>query len=251
MRLTEIIDSHELWDNYKSSIAIAAENYRNKRGIYRGIPAKKTQLHQINYVDPSDRTSPRTSANTHNYYTLWVDNSRLWRDFPKRSQSLVCTTSKEHAKWYGTQFVVVPIKPTTVFGICPDKDFWYSFDETMPARFPGDTLGDLMDWLHMIFMQQNISSPVTYSQLVAALESIDTAQIPDNLQRFRELMQRLGAVQLMDHILDPGKNGFKIQKYNEFVFPKNREVWTSDACLMIYDQLFVDIAYNQHPDFKL
>jgi hypothetical protein len=39
-------------------------------------------------IDP--KKHDRRSANTQNYYTYIIDNSKDWEDFPKRSKSLIC-----------------------------------------------------------------------------------------------------------------------------------------------------------------
>ncbi len=48
----------------------------------------------------------RKSANTHNYYTLLMDNLSSWDNYPKRSKSFICSVINNPRS--GTGFVVLP-----------------------------------------------------------------------------------------------------------------------------------------------
>ncbi len=72
----------------------------------------------------------RKSKNTSNYYTLVLDNDVRWKDYPKRSQSFICATGT-YSEMYGNLYVVVPLENQPI-GICPTKDFWFSFEKFSP-----------------------------------------------------------------------------------------------------------------------
>lgn len=70
----------------------------------------------------------RTSANTRNYYTYIIDNSENWKDFPKRSKSLICRAYINQIPTYnGYDYYVIPIDKEVKFGVCNDSDLWTSF----------------------------------------------------------------------------------------------------------------------------
>ena len=96
----------------------------NSTPLYRGVD-KQLQLQ----IGDTNIGAPRKSANTKNYYTLWVDNSPMWKDFPKRSRSFICTTDKEYASSFGEIYLVIPFDNAQI-GICPSGDFWFSFEGT-------------------------------------------------------------------------------------------------------------------------
>jgi hypothetical protein len=74
---------------------------------------------------------PRASANTFNYYTLFLDNSEAWQDYPKRSSSFVCSTTAHGAfnKGRNSPHIVIPFDGTK-YAVAPERDFWFSFRNT-------------------------------------------------------------------------------------------------------------------------
>lgn len=74
----------------------------------------------------STASTPRQSANTANYYTMWIDNSPLWKEFPKRSQSFIGSSSEFVAEGYGDVALMIPFDNAKI-GVCPRNDFWVSF----------------------------------------------------------------------------------------------------------------------------
>ncbi|MCK9417589.1 hypothetical protein M0Q97_13185, partial [Candidatus Dojkabacteria bacterium] len=71
-------------------------------------------------IDP--KKHDRRSANTQNYYTYIIDNSKDWEDFPKRSKSLICHGYAKRPPYYD-QYVVIPLNDAN-FGIANDDDLW-------------------------------------------------------------------------------------------------------------------------------
>jgi len=120
------------------------------------------------FVDPTARTTERKSANTYNYYTLWMDNDPAWASFPKRSRSLICSTSLNIASSYkgqgGKPMVVIPVENCTI-GVCSAADLWESF------RF--GWLSDLTYWLHKKFEIQwpnDDNENMNYQELIRKLK---------------------------------------------------------------------------------
>lgn len=103
-----------------SDAAIALTQYTNAV-IYRGV----WDYNGYAIVDPT-KGKLRRSLNTTNEYTLIIDNSPLWKDYPKRSRSLVCSTNYKQAEMFGDVGIVIPKNGTNI-GECPDGDFWISF----------------------------------------------------------------------------------------------------------------------------
>ena len=71
--------------------------------------------------------STRKSENTSNWYTMIFDNHPDMREFPKRSKSLICTTSFTNAKAYGrTEKNVLAIIPFdhSAIGWTDKSDIW-------------------------------------------------------------------------------------------------------------------------------
>lgn len=67
-----------------------------------------------------------------NYYTLMMDNSPEWENFPKRSNSFVCATREARADAYAGRngsYAMIPVDGALI-GVAPAGDIWDSFPET-------------------------------------------------------------------------------------------------------------------------
>jgi len=102
---------------------------RNKHGfkIYRG--RNKSNAYNLP-IDPyfiiNPKQSERISKNTTNIYTALIDSSEKWKDYPKRSRSIIATTNKGYAYSYGHPYLVYLVNGAKI-GLCPSDDFWSSF----------------------------------------------------------------------------------------------------------------------------
>lgn len=101
--------------------------FRSKpTAIWRGMPNTKSPYV---YITGSDG---RPSANTTNYYTLWMDNRPDWVGFPKRSKSTICSTSAIRAQGYakssGLVYGILPLKNDRHIAVCEKYDIWEEFE---------------------------------------------------------------------------------------------------------------------------
>lgn len=213
--------------------------------VYRGINANPTKPQ---FVDPSKHT--RASANTMNFYTLWIDNSKKWAKYPKRSQSLICTTGIEGARSFGNPFIVVPYDGATI-GVCPTDDFWNGFMNDM----------DKLDQMHLHGFNQLIFAFVStlmdshpkadaigknFNIFKSWLKKTDNIILnnPDEAKKkmidegwdevFDDVMKYGGLLKMMDTVLDPKPNKFQVMPFTKFKaenFPY-KEVWTDSPCLL-------------------
>lgn len=93
--------------------------------IFRGVNGFNLDY---GVVKPKQAAEKRQSAYTKNYYTLIIDNSKFWNDFPDRGESIVCNADYPSlAAYYGTLYLVIPYDNAN-FGIAPNSDIWRSFD---------------------------------------------------------------------------------------------------------------------------
>ena len=87
--------------------------------IYRGI-----EDFWKNYGVVVPKHDERTSRNTANYYTLFFDNSNKWKSFPKRSRSIIASTTEQYD--YGALYHIFPYDGSKI-GIVPAEDMWEGF----------------------------------------------------------------------------------------------------------------------------
>jgi len=237
--------------------------------IYRGVNSSSDDFYTIS---PSKFT--RVSANTENYYTLINDNSPAWRDYPKRSKSVVCTTDHIMAYKYGTVYAVFPFDNAKI-GVCSNEDYWSSFP------FLASVIGiDLMlsfnDELRNTFNVSivrkytgTIDNIKTYSELREKFKKLDefikiydsgtiTDIYPDyeydkDYKNFIDLLRNQYSIDLFSkyydfndteeylrYFLDPKLNKFKLKKVGSEL-PSDAEVWTDSDCVMIKMEILKNI----------
>lgn len=118
-RRTEKINEKEAIKFIKEHCSEIVKRYKTSDvRLYRGFE------YAGDYVFGDSISQTRKSKNTLNYYTLMMDNSELWKNFPKRSQSFICTTALGTASLYGSPYLVFPVDGTEI-GVCPVPDIWF------------------------------------------------------------------------------------------------------------------------------
>jgi len=90
---TKDITKRKFLEIYEENIGVNPEKLPK---IYRGLD----ENYLYGYVKPAEYS--RKSRNTSNYYTLIMDHSQKWKQYPKGSKSIICTTSRSKAENYGS-----------------------------------------------------------------------------------------------------------------------------------------------------
>lgn len=206
-------------------------------GIYRGIPSNNSFM----LYDTKTSLKPRESANAENYYTLLIDNSPAWKKFPKRSQSLICTTNDGYASGYGSTFIVFPYD-NGVIGVSPDDDFWFSFQSTLR-----ESLNRWTNSLNRVFQRLDIDlSDKSYEGIVKSFKEFDdTMKVSGGESGLTSLIISTGAdwlknyfdynniLKLVDDKLNPSNNNFKLVKAGYPLPDKKVEVWTDAKSVLV------------------
>lgn len=112
------LNNEQLWNNIQHNCSDALTAYKEGRKVYKGMQKLYNNLY---LTDP--KLKERKSQNTKNYYTLLFDNLPSWKDYPKRSRRLICTTNTAMARSYGQLYIVLPFNGAK-FGVCPNSDMW-------------------------------------------------------------------------------------------------------------------------------
>jgi len=225
--------------------------------IYRGLEFDENYL----YVEPSQYE--RVSANTNNYYTLLMDNLPSWQKYPKRSKSIICTTSPLYAGSFGKLFQVY-FEDNAKIGVCSAEDIWGSF-------FLFENLTDLNATLSRIFnhmAELMFTNPQTFKQLSENLKNIDIFKRKNKdkteiqIRKFYENKWRYlhdnfiqdyvkSPLSFMDYLnekLSPSKNGFKLLKTGSEI-QRKKEVWSDGNAIMI--DVNIDSSLNElHTQFR-
>jgi len=192
--------------------------------IYRGRYFEKGLFLE---VDPKEFV--RKSADIKNFYTLLIDYILpQWKNYPKRSQSIICSTSPEYAKSYGSVYMVYPFDGSKI-GVCPRGDIWYSFLKSL-----GTTLhmfnDDLEDLVRLNNIKLSETNPNLFKKQLQSLARRGGTYRSKVINKWLS-NKKLDLLDLIEKAFDPKKNGFKLVKAGSEI-PKNREVWTDGKCIL-------------------
>ena len=236
-RTKEITEYTFMTDIHKKCSDIINTYRKQEKFYYRGI----SNLNYVfGFVQPSKFT--RTSAYaTYNAYTLVIDNSGLFKGYPKRSKSIVMTTNYNDARGRarGVPYMIFPVNGANI-GVCSFIDIWYSF----PALFKRFYLDNLNSF--NIFMenlnsyigkgQYNLEDWKSLKKLLSLVPEEEYFEKYTNDWKFNDKEK------LWDQIIpyfDPKLNGF--QKLNpKSKVPSNKECWTDADCYLLGDLDLVD-----------
>lgn len=219
------------------------------KSSYRGTPIYRGVDNSADYVfiDPK-KGRPRYSSNTENYYTLINDNSPAWKKYPKRSESIICTTSQSYSMGYGSAFEVFPYDGANI-GVAPERDYWNAF-KALPKSI--DVLLYFNDALERLFKQVDIKlTDDTFNKIQSSFDMFDLTFARDH-ESYEELLEGHDIMKgydktwdFMKHIqgfLNPKKNSFKLTKIGDETIPEQAEIWTDSKSIMVrYDWADVTI----------
>jgi hypothetical protein len=227
-----------------------------KEPIYRGLKGFEIQKEDGSYPNafitkPSESIRPSAA-----YYNILIDNLPEWKDYPKRSKSLICSTDTRGAGSYGEVYRVIPLIEGFKLGVCPTHDLWTSFNEGLKLFEPEFHLRGLDDFdlinRELFSYLSSIHGKVdttTYASILKAYEIFESlTSMPTEIARIRTATRGEKLIDFFNKVLDPVKNGFKHIGYNNstriktenMVGKRYKEVWTSADCLLIKESLLTN-----------
>lgn len=201
------------------------ERYQSGHKIYR---SKKDTGDYI----VTTPTGNRKSAYTSNYYTLWINNHKSWKKFPKRE--IICAGgSGERAYDHEGQcvYVVLPFDNAKI-GICPKDDIWDSFYNGLKLfkKTTNQNIFDLSELNKLIREYFHIYDDNNWKNFVKETQKID-------------LGRGISLYDVLEDTFDPKLNDFEmvpISKYN-LNESDNVEVWTDSPCVLIKDNYIEEL----------
>jgi len=221
------------FETIKKKCKQAYKAYKNGKNLYRGLENNIEYL----FVDPK-QGSLRKSANTSNYYTLLIDNNPYWKKYPKRSQSIICTNNYSYASGYGIVYEVFPYDGAKM-GVCPSRDFWFSFENTIGD---GNSLNFFNFKISKLFNQYGVRlNDKDFPSFKKSLEELEeklkknkkSLSVLDFITN-KWLMKSESFIDNLYKILNPSDNGFKLTSITNIpneVY--SQELWTDSKSIMI------------------
>lgn len=253
-----------------------SDAYKALQDGFEGIWRGDKNLGYYFILDPA--ATPRQSRNTLNYYTIIIDQSNAWKDYPKRSRSAICSTrfgkarSYDKAGWGAERgslglYCVLPINGGKI-GCCPQDDIWESFEPS----FEGTDIDYLSEFNRILaqrsrslgFIIEKGDPDQKYEESLYRigewLMSIDIQKERggegmsgtwDFWKKLKESWNdNLSAIDNFGEFLNPKNNKFELKTVNEMNNDRFQgEVWLDCNCLMI--QSFSTVQPNQKKSINI
>jgi hypothetical protein len=249
MKINELADlrsKKKVPDNIHDIIALLELNcpdslaaLKEGKRCFKGIGGLDKPFYKSN-----PKLKIRKSRNTKNYYTLLFDNLPSWSAYPKRSQSLICTTSTEGAYIYGTPFLVLPFNGAK-FGVCPDKDIWYCFKNieinslnifTKAISDCGIADKNFNNLIYELRMCGEYNASYKFDKMGMHI----IADAMKNNKTNQELIDKL------NFLFDPKRNGFELANIKS-IPDYGCEIWTdSESYLINTKSNFFNVIMNRY-----
>jgi len=140
------IDLQEAIKVIKKNCSDSLWMFESKTPIWRGEKQQDSILGKNGVAIINTTKSERKSQNTSNWYTLIIDNSPKYKNYPKRSQSLICTNTIETAKAFGSPMAIIPFNDAKI-GVVNASDIW---DKSIVLGDKRTYISDVNDYFDML-----------------------------------------------------------------------------------------------------
>jgi hypothetical protein len=216
--------------------------------IYRGMKIDS----DFALLDSKDFTREKYYQRK-SYTTILISELDSWKDFPKRLESIVCTTNLDTASTYGSTYRVLPFDGAE-FCITPKQSLEYCFKRPILSKFKFSIFSELNMLLEKLFTITGITeldaklTPESFYRQLNKLQdkkfqqdilSKDTTS--DSIMKFfQEINAYNGSVkEYFSEALDPRDNGFFLSKINSQLEIRGaKELWFTGKCLLIKETAF-------------
>lgn len=230
------VEEQDLLEAVEKYCSQALAQFRSGKALWKGWQRGSIDIGTPSLIDPS--TSSRVSENTSNFYTALLDSNPANAEFPKRSKSLICSTSKTTAEGYGMATALLPFDGTDI-GMSPHPDLWNS-----GVKVGGRTylIHDLNELIEMLFgkmdpaptfaefgdMIRGVSSDAMNDKIRAEVHYITNHNLsPEELEKFKHDWAEF---------YDYSKMGFEVIKPGD-IPSGDQECWFSAPCFAIPSNL--------------
>lgn len=205
--------------------------------FYRGDTADVTDSYA--WVDSSK--GKRRSQNTSNYYTLIFDNNPQRKSFPKRSSSLICSTSEKVARDYSIHPLRIIPGNSAKIGFVNESDMW----GTVISLFGESNEIEAFNSIWNRFPSLSDSSWKTWEALDKRLKRGDensmkefyrifpNAEPDDHLEFLESIFRAYGK--------RTGHTAFEASNLTCSMLAKNTEVWIGGPCLVVHEHSWKEL----------
>lgn len=229
----------------------------SKVGLYRSV---RNHVGDIAYLDPSK--TERFSRDTNNFYTALLSIVPSWKNYPKRSFSVIALLSDDPLRaknitnqYGGWMYQVIP-KNGARFAVSNNKDAFGSFkniftrlgmdidDLSMKIpRYLTTVLNHKDKYKTFDYNYNNILEVIKYwdDNITKEMVLADDLGYHMNATYFKEDIEKNfngSWLDYFDGLLDPVKNGIQLMSIEGIYSLTNTtvEVWTDAPCLLVIDK---------------
>jgi hypothetical protein len=210
------------------------------------VPIWRGTLTKVDFGKMQPNKWKRISANTSNWYTIFMNNSPIWKQYPKRS--LICTFNPYKAEDYGFTYRILPVDGAKI-GICKKDDLWDSMEYAGPGI---NDMSDFSQTLGIVFAEVEDNMYLSSEDTTWAQFKKMAKKVGPHMENFKQtegmgkhypwyMTEKLGYtggdfMKFLENNLNPDRNGFKVYPIGgipKSYRMKNNEVWLDADCYII------------------
>lgn len=254
----ELISTKEISESYFLQKISKLKHFNvSDSGLYRGVDIGV----DIAIIDPKKYIRKTIFGSTE---TMILTYNELWKNYPKRLNSLITTNSlslaidyslKDYRDEYNNIYRVIPLEKDAMFGISPEPNYKSSF-YNMKVDFrerPTGFFKNLSELLFHIDKPRYLKPPfqkkkIIKSNYIRIIKMLDEIIKSDNINYDHMKMEKEdvnkikefnSGEEFIDYYFNPEKNNFKLLNYKNIIEEishnknRDREIWTDSACILI------------------
>jgi len=209
---------------------------------------------EYSYIDPKQHVrkpliNPDGVGVVSAHHTLLIDNLPSWKEFPKRSESLIGSLKFSEETAFGDRcYLVIPYDGAN-FGLAPSGDLWGSYCEVGDMKYEFDNLftesltdlgvseksydammKDLQHWYDDYLIREHNKEYKRNSYI----DNIFMNFSSDGIGSVEEGFDKYFAPQKFSSRIGAGAEEFKSVGYDGLVSDDKREFWTDSRCFLVY-----------------
>jgi hypothetical protein len=228
--------------------------------IFRGVNADDDFL----LIDP--KLIERNSSTNTNQYNLIIDNT--WEGYPKRKNSLCCTSDEYIAEQFApTIYYVIPFD-NSKWALSPDTDLWASFEKiSIRYNLALDTFFKILNRVYSYYYpnDEQLDHIIDFELYKNSINKLNAAVISDcsengfdvvndkiaetnkayfnfEIKKILTDLNKDNFFETLVKIMNPTDNGFSLMNYKNMIVYSDIELWTDSKCILIevnkYDDLY-------------
>lgn len=224
-----------------------------KMPLYRSVMVGTTSKPYYPYKVMDPKKFVRKPPSTENYYNVIVDNSENWKNYPKRSRSIMTHTLESKTKMYGNRvYRVIPLRENAKCAYV-DNDYWMAFSVLFKS-WPFSRIESLNDFnkslLNIFKLPKRDYSSSKLEQLLSSNNLNTDNMYQGSMGKWKESLKKIEKTgsfyswidekmrpELTDVHLFEYNNNFHLDIKMRGQFPIGYEVWTDEKCLLVDENI--------------